>query len=183
MQFNLLTGRIDQARWIPSPNHDARPHFRFVNVLVIHAISLPPSCFGNSFVEDFFCNQLDTAQDAYFESIADLKVSAHFYIKRDGQLLQFVSTSERAWHAGLSEFQGLDSVNDFSIGIELEGCDEQAFTNEQYTELGSLSHALIEAYPAISKQRVVGHSEISPSRKTDPGPNFDWPRYLKTLYV
>ena len=181
MYFNPQTGRIRQARWLPSPNYNARPHPLFINTLVIHAISLPPKCYGNCFVEDFFCNQLDTSQDPYFKNIAHLKVSSHFYIKRDGQLLQFVATSDRAWHAGSSNFMGLDSVNDFSIGVELEGCDAQAFTNGQYAVLNLLSQTLINAYPAITQRRRVGHSEIAPGRKTDPGPYFDWERYSRML--
>jgi len=181
IHFNPKTGRAPQARWLPSPNHDARPHPAFINTLVIHAISLPPDCFGNTYVEDFFCNQLDASRHPYFKSITHLKVSSHFYVKRDGQLLQFVATRERAWHAGLSEFKGLDVVNDFSIGIELEGCDGQAFTDEQYAGLKDLSQTLIAAYPAISKQRIVGHNEVAPGRKTDPGPCFDWERYLGEL--
>ena len=181
MQFNPKTGRIDQALWLPSPNQSARPHVAFINTLVIHAISLPPNKFGNNFVEDFFCNKLDSSQDPYFESIAALEVSSHFYVKRDGHLCQFVATSERAWHAGPSEFRGMDHVNDYSIGIELEGCDSQAFTDEQYATLSSLSRTLIAAYPAISAQRLVGHSDIAPGRKTDPGPYFDWVRYRKQI--
>lgn len=181
MHCNPQTGLIREAHWLPSPNHDARPHPAFINTLVIHAISLPPDCFGNNFVEDFFCNQLDDSQNTYFKSIAHLQVSSHFYIKRDGHLLQFVATGERAWHAGLSEFKGLDSVNDFSIGIELEGCDSQTFTDQQYAVLTGLSQTLITAYPAISRQRLVGHNEIAPGRKTDPGPCFDWERYRKNL--
>lgn len=181
MHFNPQTGRIRQAHWLPSPNCDARPHSLFINTLVVHAISLPPGCFGDRFVEDFFCNQLDRSLHPYFESIADLRVSSHFYVRRDGQLLQFVATSARAWHAGQSEFRGLDAVNDFSIGIELEGCDDQAFTPEQYTVLASLSQTLINAYPAITTARLVGHSEIAAGRKTDPGPCFDWQRYRESL--
>ncbi len=181
MHLNPQTGLIHQATWLPSPNHDTRPHPAFINTLVIHAISLPPDCFGDHFVEDFFCNQLDDSENAYFKSIAHLKVSSHFYIKRDGQLLQFVATHERAWHAGLSELRGLDTVNDFSIGIELEGCDSQPFTDEQYTALTNLSKVLIATYPAISRQRLVGHNEIAPGRKTDPGPCFDWARYRNDL--
>jgi AmpD protein len=181
MYIDPQSGRVRQARWIPSPNFNHRPHPGFINALVIHAISLPPDCFGNSYVEEFFCNTLDCTQHPYFESIADLKVSSHFYIRRSGELVQFVATTDRAWHAGLSELQGLDTVNDFSIGIELEGCDEQDFCDAQYTALAALSQCLIEAYPAITKHRIVGHSEIAPRRKTDPGPCFDWQRYRGKL--
>lgn len=181
MHFSPETGRIYNARWISSANHDARPHPGFINTLVIHAISLPPGCFGNHFVEDLFCNQLDSSHDPYFVSIAQLHVSSHFYIKRTGELLQFVATNNRAWHAGQSHFKGLDVVNDFSIGIELEGCNEQDFTDKQYAILTALSQCLMDTYPAISRQRLVGHSEISPGRKTDPGPHFDWERYREKL--
>lgn len=181
MQFISASGRIQQARWIPSPNYDDRPHKGFINTLVIHAISLPPDCFGNCFVEDFFCNRLDSARHPYFESIANLKVSSHFYIKRSGELLQFVTTQDRAWHAGVSEFRGLHTVNDYSIGVELEGCDSKAFDSHQYRTLTALSRCLMAVYPAISEPRIVGHSEIAPGRKTDPGPGFDWQRFRAAL--
>jgi AmpD protein len=181
MQLIPETGRIQKACWIPSPNSDARPHPGFINTLVIHAISLPPATFGGHFVEDLFCNSLDTSQHEYFQSIAQLKVSSHFYIKRTGELIQFVSSLRRAWHAGLSEFKGLDTVNDFSIGIELEGCDELAFEELQYQTLVVLSQCLMRAYPSITAKRIVGHSAIAPGRKTDPGPCFDWGRVLESL--
>lgn len=181
MILDIETGLLDGAEFIPSPNHDPRSDPMFVNALIIHAISLPPTIFGGEYVEDFFCNKLDPNQHPYFQEIADLQVSSHFYLKRDGALIQFVPTSEIAWHAGVSELAGLDKVNDFSIGVELEGCDEQPFTGKQYEVLADLSRALLTAYPAIHKTRIVGHCDIARGRKTDPGPCFDWERYKATL--
>ncbi len=179
--MNLSNGRVDPALWLESPNYDARTHQAYINTLVIHAISLPPNKFGGNHVEDFFCNRLDITQDPYFNKISGLKVSTHFYIKQSGELVQFVSTHDRAWHAGESSFCALDCVNDFSIGIELEGCDELPFTEAQYLQLTTLSLCLTENYPAIARERIVGHSDISPGRKTDPGPCFDWKKYRKGL--
>ncbi len=181
MNLNLQTGRIEQVNWLTSPNYDARPHPYFINTVVIHAISLPPSQFGQKFVEDFFCNTLGEHLHPYFKEISSLKVSTHFYINRLGELMQFVHTHDRAWHAGVSCFQDMEQVNDFSIGIELEGCDDQNFTDAQYVTLHDLSIALIKAYPAITQKRIVGHYDIAPIRKTDPGPCFDWQRYLGNL--
>ena len=181
IHLNPESGRIQKARWIPSPNADDRPHAGFINTLVIHAISLPPATFGGRFVEDLFCNALDSSQNVYFQSIAHLKVSSHFYIKRTGELIQFVPSFRRAWHAGASAFKGLDNVNDFSIGIELEGCDERAFEEHQYQLLATLSQCLMCVYPAITEKRIVGHSTIAPGRKTDPGPCFDWKHYFACL--
>lgn len=181
MRFNNKSGCIDVATWLPSPNADDRILPGYVNCLVIHAISLPPEQFGGHFVEDFFCNRLDECAYPYFKTISELRVSAHFYIPRTGALVQFVSTHCRAWHAGVSSFRALDKVNDFSIGIELEGCDTEGFTDKQYRTLTELSRCLMNVYPAITKNRIVGHSEIAPGRKTDPGPLFDWDRYNSSL--
>ena len=165
------SGWVIDARRIASPNHDARPSGEAVRLLVIHAISLPPNRFGGHWIEDLFLNRLDPQADAYFASIHQLRVSAHFLIRRDGELLQFVSCNERAWHAGVSTWAGRERCNDFSIGVELEGCDEQAFEDVQYDTLNRLSRVLHVAYPIID---VVGHSDIAPGRKTDPGPFFTW---------
>ncbi len=181
LNHNLQTGRIEEAIWHPSPNYDTRPHPQFVNALIIHAISLPPGQYGGQHVEDFFCNKLEHRHHPYFESIAQMKVSSHFYIKRDGQLVQFVATHARAWHAGDSNLYGLNVVNDFAIGIELAGCDEQPFCEAQYDRLIALSKCLLNVYPAIRMDRIVGHSKIAPVRKTDPGPFFDWQRYKSEL--
>lgn len=181
MRFNHQSGRIEDASWLASPNHDERPATLFVNCLIIHAISLPPDEFGSAFVEDFFCNSLDENAHPYFSTICTLKVSAHFYVPRSGKLVQFVSTHNQAWHAGISRFRGLDKVNDFSIGIELEGCDTKVFTDLQYQTLIELSRLLMKAYPAITLDRIVGHNEIAPGRKTDPGPKFKWDKYRSGL--
>ncbi len=181
MKLDPHNGWLLPAIHLSSPNHDSRPHPGFINGLIIHAISLPPEHFGNEYVEQFFCNKLNTNMHPYFCEIADLRVSAHFYIKRDGQLIQFVSTSQRAWHAGISCLNGLDAVNDFSIGIELEGCDTQQFESAQYQQLLKLSRCLMQAYPAIRPARIKRHSDIAPGRKTDPGPGFDWNRYLDAI--
>lgn len=171
--------RIDSEGWLdaalrcPSPNTDLRPSGAVVDLLVLHNISLPPGEFGGAHVQQLFCNQLDAARHPYFASIAALHVSAHFLIERDGALTQFVSCHARAWHAGASSFQGRTRCNDFSIGIELEGTDFVPFTDAQYAVLESLVPALIRRYPLRAAR---AHSEIAVSRKTDPGPFFDWAR-------
>ena len=180
MHLDLESGRLLEAEWLASPNCDDRPARGFINALVIHAISLPPTQFGGRFVEEFFCNQLDPDADGYFETIKDIQVSAHFYIRRDGALKQFVATPMRAWHAGVSRLKGLSCVNDFSIGIELEGHDDAPFSDAQYACLNELAGCLMAGYPAITRQRIVGHSDIAPGRKTDPGPHFDWQRLAPT---
>jgi AmpD protein len=164
----LLTG----ARYIASPNCDERPAGP-IDLIVIHNISLPPGEFGGPWIADFFTNRLDAAADPYFETIKDLKVSSHFLIRRDGETVQFVPCTKRAWHAGASNWCGRDRCNDFSIGIELEGCDDQPFEDAQYANLIDLIGALKKTYPI---RDIVGHSDIAPGRKTDPGPNFDWSR-------
>lgn len=163
-------------RRVPSPNHEARPSGMPVELLVIHNISLPPDQFGGPGVEQLFTNSLDPAEHPYYAEIQGMKVSAHFFIRRDGGLIQFVSCLERAWHAGASQWQGRDRCNDFSIGIELEGCDTQPFEAAQYATLNLLVAALRAAYPL---QAIVGHSDIAPGRKTDPGPCFDWSRLAR----
>ena len=163
-------------RHCPSPNFNQRPAGE-VSLLVIHNISLPPGQFATGKVQEFFQNRLDAAENSYFEGIVDLRVSAHFLIERDGTVTQFVSCLERAWHAGVSSFEGRDTCNDFSLGIELEGTDDLPFTEAQYTALIGLTLQLRAAYPAITSQRICGHSDIAPGRKTDPGPAFDWRRF------
>lgn len=149
-----------------------------MRLLVIHNISLPPAQFGGSFVEAFFCNQLDAQAHPYFATIASLQVSAHCLIKRSGEAVQFVSFDDRAWHAGQSCFQGVTNCNDFSIGIELEGTDDTPYTDAQYHSLVAVTRLLLRTYPRISVDCIVGHSDISPGRKTDPGAAFDW-RHLR----
>jgi AmpD protein len=162
--------------WKPSPNHNERPTGSAVDLLVIHNISLPPGRFGTGYACDLFLNQLDLSADPWFESVRDLKVSSHFLIERDGKVTQFVSCDKRAWHAGASLFGQRKDCNDFSIGIELEGTDTVAFTDAQYDQLEALTRTLRSVYPL---NHVRGHSDIAPTRKTDPGPCFDWHRYAK----
>jgi AmpD protein len=181
LRHDAQTGLVSGARQIASPNHDQRPAGTKINVLVIHAISLPPQCYGQEFVEQYFTNRLDRDVHPYFLDIADRTVSSHFYVRRGGEITQFVPTHLRAWHAGKSSFDGQEGVNNFSIGVELEGCDEHEFEDAQYQTLSSLTKCLQVDFPLITTDRIVGHSEISPGRKTDPGPFFKWERYLKTL--
>lgn len=164
-------GWLDGARLISSPNHDARPDDTDVCLLVIHAISLPPGEFDGPGVEQLFTNGLDPAKHPYYREIGGLRLSAHFFIRRTGELIQFVSCNQRAWHAGVSTWRGRERCNDFSLGIELEGCDELPFESAQYETLRHLIAALRHCYPI---RNIVGHSDISPGRKTDPGPHFDW---------
>ena len=165
-------------QFIASPNRDERPAGVAVELLVIHAISLPPGQFGGPGIEQLFLNRLDPAQDPYYVGIAGLRVSAHFLIRRCGTLLQFVSCTQRAWHAGASSWRGRSGCNDFSIGVELEGTDEVPFEPLQYLSLARLTRALQVAYPIVD---IVGHSDIAPGRKTDPGAHFDWGRYRGSI--
>lgn len=174
-------GWLSSAVQCPSPNFNQRPPGRAIDLLVIHNISLPPGQFGGGFVQTFFSNRLDIDLHPYFQTIVDVKVSAHLLIERTGAVTQFVAFNQRAWHAGASSFCGRDNCNDNSIGIELEGCDDIAYTGEQYEALATITRALRDAYPAISMDRIVGHSDIAPGRKTDPGPAFDWARYQQML--
>ncbi len=175
-----MDGVLSNALFHPSPNQDARPDGVAVDLLVIHNISLPPGEFGGPWIDDLFHNRLTPETHPYFAEIADLKVSAHLLIRRDGELTQHVPFTHRAWHAGQSSFEGRERCNDFSIGIELEGTDDLPYTQEQYQTLANAIRSIIEEYPAITASRIVGHSDIAPGRKTDPGPAFDWPR-LHTL--
>ncbi len=171
-------GWCEQARHCPSPNFESRPADAVVDLLVVHNISLPPDEFGHHYIEDLFLNRLDCSAHPYFERLRELKVSAHFLIRRDGELLQFVSASDRAWHAGVSRFRQRERCNDFSIGVELEGSDLRAFEDVQYEVLARLIRALARRYPL---QNVTGHEQIAPGRKTDPGPFFDWQRLARML--
>ena len=166
-------GMAHPCQIILSPNTDTRPADTDIDMIVIHNISLPPQQFGGQGIMQLFTNQLDPAEHPYYAEIAHLKVSSHFLIRREGELIQFVSCQQRAWHAGVSSWQSRERCNDFSIGIELEGCDESAFTDAQYVTLQALIKALQQRYPI---KHVVGHSDIAPGRKTDPGPFFDWQR-------
>ncbi len=170
-------GWLSRARRLPSPNRDTRPPGTSIDLLVIHNISLPPGEFGASWIDDLFLNRLDPAAHPYFATIDHLRVSAHLLVRRDGAITQYVPFDERAWHAGVSCFETRDCCNDFSIGIELEGTDDTPFTDHQYQALAAITRALRERFPAITAERIVGHSDIAPARKTDPGPAFDWARY------
>lgn len=172
---------LDAVKHTPSPNFDARPTDCSINLLVIHNISLPPGVFEGDDVEAFFLNQLHHSKHPFFEEIRELKVSSHLFIRRDGSAQQFVDLDNRAWHAGQSTWQGKERCNDFSIGIELEGTDDQTFTDAQYKTLIQLTLQIQQQYPDITNDRIVGHSDIAPDRKTDPGPHFDWSRYRQGL--
>jgi len=150
-------------------------------MLVVHNISLPPEQFGGSYIEDFFCNKLDCTIHPYFETIKGLQVSAHLLIRRDGSVVQFVPFDKRAWHAGRSEFKGQTECNDFSIGIELEGSDHINYDKRQYEVLAQVTELLLHTYPAMTSERIVGHCDIAPGRKTDPGASFDWPKYKNLI--
>jgi N-acetyl-anhydromuramoyl-L-alanine amidase len=177
---NPETALLEPVLYRPSPYQDARPAEASIDMIVVHGISLPPGEFGSNAIESFFCGQLDKEAHPYFQTIAGLHVSAHLLIKRHGEILQFVPFTKRAWHAGLSSFQGKTRCNDFSIGIELEGTDTTPYEKEQYAQLGRVIKVLRQAYPAIKHDRIVGHVDIAPGRKTDPGPAFDWV-YLKGI--
>jgi len=181
MQVDKERGLLEGAHFVPSPNYDARPAETGINALVIHAISMPPGEYGGADIERLFCNNLDFACHPFYGEIDGLKVSAHLLIRRDGQVVQFVPFPERAWHAGASTLAGRERVNDFSIGIELEGSDHAPFEEAQYLALVEATRALQIAYPDISSERIVGHADIAPGRKTDPGPYFNWQRYRRAL--
>lgn len=166
------------ARFIPSPNCDERPVGAAIELLVIHHISLPPGKFGGKGIVELFTNRLNPAAHPYYAAIAGMKVSAHFLIRRGGELIQFVPCAKRAWHAGESSWKGRARCNDFSIGVELEGTGEVTFTGVQYRRLVALTRALTMRYPIAD---IAGHSDIAPGRKTDPGPSFDWARYRALL--
>jgi AmpD protein len=172
---------LPRAEYHPSDNCDERPAGAQVDLLVIHSISLPPGEFGGPWINDLFMNRLDPEAHPYFFEITGLKVSAHLLIRRDGQLLQYVPLNRRAWHAGLSNFCGRDCCNDFSIGIELEGSDDAPFTDAQYATLTDATREIQRHYPAITPERITSHAAIAPGRKTDPGPHFDWSRYLASV--
>ena len=172
---------LEGVRKVISPNCDQRPDDLEIDLLVIHNISLPPDEFGGDYIDQLFTNLLDPEQHPYFKEIESLRVSAHVLINREGLLTQYVPFTQRAWHAGESEYEGRANCNDYSIGIELEGCDNRDFTQEQYEMLVNLTEAIIQFWPKISKQRITGHCHIAPDRKTDPGPMFNWDKYYSSL--
>lgn len=172
--YRLRDGWLQPARRVPSPNFGPRPDGASVELLVVHNISLPPGNYGGDAIERFFCNRLDCDVHPYFEQLRDMAVSAHLLLRRDGEALQFVNFEQRAWHAGRSRFRGREECNDFSIGIELEGADDDPYTGAQYQALAGIAATLVGAYPALGPDRLVGHCDIAPGRKSDPGPAFDW---------
>lgn len=180
-EYSIIDHQLAEAHYLPSPNCDERPAGCEIDLLIIHNISLPPGEFGTGCVQRLFCNELDFSSHPYFNDLRELRVSAHLLIQRDGALVQFVPFHKRAWHAGESSFSGRQVCNDFSIGIELEGTDEMAFTDRQYGVLTGVTRQLLKTYSGLNPERIVGHSDVAPGRKTDPGPCFDWSRYLSAL--
>jgi len=180
-RVNTASGLIAPARQCPSPNQDARPAGGEPELLILHGISLPPGKFGGPEIEQLFTNSLDWDAHPYFDEIRGLQVSSHLLIRRDGEVLQFVPFTQRAWHAGESVFRARSCCNDFSVGIELEGEDETAYSDAQYTVLAAVVAALLDAYPRLSAREIAAHSDVAPGRKTDPGPAFDWLRLYDGL--
>ncbi|WAT00150.1 1,6-anhydro-N-acetylmuramyl-L-alanine amidase AmpD [Rouxiella chamberiensis] len=178
MQLNQ--GWITEARQVISPHCDNRPDDEIPSLLVIHNISLPPGKFGGPYIDQLFTGTLDPREDPFFEQIHQLRVAAHCLIRRDGEIVQYVPFDKRAWHAGVSNWQGRERCNDFSIGIELEGTDFAPFTDAQYQSLLKVTDLILRHYP-VDTRHITGHSDIAPGRKTDPGPHFDWQRYLDAL--
>ncbi len=167
------------TRFLESPNFNERPFNTQISLIVIHSISLPPKKYNTNHIEKFFLNDLDFSLDEFYKTIKNVKVSSHILIKRTGEIIQFVPFNKRAWHAGESSYNGVDNCNDYSIGIELEGSDDDAFEDIQYENLSLLTSVLMQEYTGINKNNIIGHSDIAPGRKTDPGNLFDWDRYLK----
>lgn len=180
--MEILQGWLNTSRRTPCGHFDARPNADDVSLLVIHNISLPPNQFGSEYVESFFAGKLDPTQHPFFESIYKMRVSSHLYIRRSGEIVQFVNFNDRAWHAGMSSFQGRTRCNDFSIGIELEGADNISYSDAQYNAVQRATCSIMRAYPNITMGRIVGHMDIAPGRKTDPGVAFNWTRYRQAVY-
>lgn len=180
-QASIVDGCLEGARQMCSPNHNDRPDEDDISLLVVHNISLPPGEFGGAYIEHFFANQLDASQHPYFKTIEDLQVSSHLFIRREGEVVQFVPFHKRAWHAGVSSFNGRTNCNDFSIGIELEGTDTTEYTDTQYSVLAKVTQMLLSHYPQLNQQAIAGHCDIAPGRKTDPGEAFDWQKYFSLI--
>lgn len=182
-RLEIARGWLTSAIRRESPNSNERPDNTVIDTLVVHGITLPPGHFGGGHIDALFTNRLDPAAHPYFAQVAPMRVSAHALIARTGAITQYVNFDRRAWHAGRSCFGGRGEVNDFSVGVELEGTDDCPYTPAQYDQLGQLTAALLLYYPAITRSRIVGHSDIAPGRKTDPGPAFDWDRFGRALVV
>ena len=181
MKVDATSGLMHGARQITSPNCDLRPPGVQAELIVVHGISLPPGEFGGPWIDRLFTNSLPAEAHPYFAEVASLRVSSHLVVQRDGALTQYVKFQERAWHAGPSCYAGREACNDFSIGVELEGTDTLPYETAQYHGLARVVAALCAAYPTLSTDRLVGHSDIAPGRKTDPGPAFDWPRARRSI--
>ena len=177
----MTTGLLAGVRQVLSPHHDARPAAAPPELIVLHGISLPPGEFGGPWIDRLFCGDLPVSAHPYFATLVDARVSAHLLVRREGATTQYVAFGERAWHAGVSSYQGRAACNDFSIGIELEGVDELPYTEAQYLTTAALIAALCRSYDTLSRERLVGHSDVAPGRKTDPGPAFDWQRLRAEL--
>jgi AmpD protein len=181
LRVDVATGLVPGARQVLSSHFDERPAGAIADLIVVHGISLPPGEFGGPWIDRLFTGNLPPDAHSYFRAIANARVSAHALIRRDGEVVQYVSFAQRAWHAGKSEYCGRSACNDFSIGIELEGTDDTPYEHAQYEALAALIKALLAAYPTLSRDRIVGHSDIAPGRKTDPGAAFDWAKLRATL--
>ncbi|WP_158161898.1 1,6-anhydro-N-acetylmuramyl-L-alanine amidase AmpD [Grimontia hollisae] len=179
--FTIKDHLLDNATIILSPHCNARPDESDISLLVIHNISLPPGEFGGPYIEDFFQGKLTSDAHPFFDEIRDVQVSAHCLIKRDGSVVQFVPFNKRAWHAGVSSFEGRGQCNDFSIGIELEGTDDLPYTDAQYQALAAVTQSIMNHYPAVTADRITGHEHIAPERKTDPGQSFHWEKFRASL--
>jgi len=180
-QVNIATGLLEQASVCQSPNFNERSELDDIDTLVIHGISLPPGQFGDNWINALFLNKIKGDEHPEFKCLKDLKVSSHLLIRRDGEVIQYVPFNKRAWHAGQSSFQGRENCNDFSIGIELEGTDDVPYEHEQYSSLALVTNAICKAYKKITLDRVVGHCDIAPGRKTDPGKVFNWDSFRQSI--
>jgi AmpD protein len=181
VRIDGATGLLSGARQVLSPHYDSRPPGVSPELLIVHGISLPPGEFGGPWIDRLFTGQLPADAHPYFKEIEGLRVSAHALIRRDGEIVQYVPFGERAWHAGKSAYRGRGACNDFSIGVELEGAEAVPYTDAQYTRLAVLTLALFDAYPTLTPEHLVGHSDVAPGRKDDPWVAFDWPRYRRLL--
>jgi N-acetyl-anhydromuramoyl-L-alanine amidase len=183
LSIDAASGHLTQARQVPSPNFDERPIGMQPELIVVHGVSMPPNEFGGPWIDALFTNNLPIDAHPHFKEVVHLTVSSHLLIRRDGEFVQYVSFNDRAWHAGVSQYQGRERCNDFSVGIELEGADDIPYEPVQYRRLAEVIRALTAAYASLSAERVVGHSDIAPGRKSDPGDAFDWPRLRALLAV
>jgi N-acetyl-anhydromuramoyl-L-alanine amidase len=181
LQVDIDSGLLRDVKYIMSPNCDARPAGIETDLIVVHGISMPPGAFGGPWIERLFTNTLPPEEHEYFAGIGPLRVSSHLVIARGGELTQYVKFTDRAWHAGVSRYRDREACNDFSVGVELEGTDELPYEPVQYQVLAEVIAALCAAYPSFSPERVVGHSDIAPGRKTDPGAAFDWPHARRLI--